>query len=153
MQSLWLNVDRRLKPLRFLFLNYFVQSPQVPAHPKSELFRHIKLVSLNLLCQSHRRWTVLIWWCWLKISQCIERTSPSSNQTLIGVSMYKKRRNGGLQRVSFQSLTVNKLSQASNTENQRAKAALLASSSLLSCMLKGTPNSQQAEQVSLLKKL
>jgi hypothetical protein len=67
--------------------------------------------------------------------------------------MYKKRRNGGLQRVSFQSLTVNKLNQASSTENQRAKAALLASSSLLSGMLKGTPNSHQAEQASLLKKL
>ena len=66
--------------------------------------------------------------------------------------MYKKRRNGGLQRVSFQALTTNKLSQGSNIEIQRTKAALLSSSPLLSGILKGTPISPQTNLVSSLKK-
>jgi hypothetical protein len=80
------------------------------------------------------------------------KNSPSSNQILTGVTMYKKRRNGGLQRVSFQALTTNKLSQGSNIETQRTKAALLSTSPLLSGILKGTPTSPQAVHIGSLKK-
>lgn len=58
--------------------------------------------------------------------------------------MYKKKRNLGLQRMSFQALTSNKLSAESNVETQRAKAALLQSSSLLNGMFKSS-NSMQSD--------
>lgn len=59
--------------------------------------------------------------------------------------MYKKKRNLGLQRISFQALTSNKLSAESNLETQRAKAALLQSSSLLNGMFKSS-NSMQSDE-------
>lgn len=56
--------------------------------------------------------------------------------------MYKKRRNGGLQRISFLALTTNKHSQRSNKETQQAKAALLSSSPLLNGILKASASTQ-----------
>ena len=59
--------------------------------------------------------------------------------------MYKKRRNLGLQRVSFQALTSNNLRTESKLETQRIKAALLQSSSLLNEMFKSSKPSQNDE--------
>jgi hypothetical protein len=59
--------------------------------------------------------------------------------------MYKKRRNLGLQRVSFQALTSNKLHTETNVQTQRTKAKLLQSSSLLNDMFKSSKSSQNDE--------
>ncbi|MBR7745893.1 hypothetical protein [Undibacterium baiyunense] len=59
--------------------------------------------------------------------------------------MYKKRRNLGLQRVSFQALTNNNLRTESKLETKRIKAALLQTSSLLNGMFKSSKSSQNDE--------
>ncbi|GGX08736.1 hypothetical protein [Undibacterium macrobrachii] len=59
--------------------------------------------------------------------------------------MYKKRRNLGLQRVSFQALTSNNLRTESKLETQRTKAKLLQSSPLLNEMFKSSKPSQSDE--------
>lgn len=52
--------------------------------------------------------------------------------------MYKKRRSGGLARVSFQSRSASMFERDSFTEKFSAKASILKHQSLLQALLKGT---------------